>query len=161
MLLFLTVAALILTAKGVKIDDNGNAEWVDYKYLHNFLEMWWNLVILLVGVVMVLFGIGKTLLKKNFSGGIWFAGIGTVLVVLTLFFTLGFNGTAYYPSLVDVNSSLSIRNSSSSLFTLEVMSWVSILVPFVLAYIFYAWHSIDHVKITREEMQEADPEEKY
>lgn len=160
-LLFLTVAALILTAKGVKIDDNGNAEWVDYKYLHNFLEMWWNLVILLVGVFMVLFGIGKTLLKKNFSGGIWFAGIGTVLVVLTLFFTLGFNGTAYYPSLVDVNSSLSIRNSSSSLFTLEVMSWVSILVPFVLAYIFYAWHSIDHVKITREEMQEADPEEKY
>ncbi len=82
-------------------------------------------------------------------------------VVLTLFFTLGYNDTAYYPSIVDANSSLSLRNSSSSLFTLEVMSWVSVLVPFVLAYIFYAWHSIDHVKITRDEMHDTDPDDKY
>lgn len=159
--LFLATLALILTAQGVETDDTGNARWVDYKYLHNYLDMWWNLVLLAAGVVAVLWGIGKTLAVKSYTGGIWWAGLGTVVVVLTLFFTLGYNDTAYYPSIVDANSSLSLRNSSSSLFTLEVMSWVSVLVPFVLAYIFYAWHSIDHVKITRDEMHDTDPDDKY
>ena len=112
-------------------------------------------------MVAVLWGIGKTLLDKKFHAGIWPAGLGTVLVVLSLFFTLGYNDTSYYPSLIDANSSLSLRNSSSSQFTLTVMSWVSILVPFVLAYIFYAWHSIDHVKITSGEMHDTDPDDKY
>ncbi len=159
--LFLITAGLILTAKGVQTDDSGNAYWADYKYLNNFIAMWWNLLLLVLGVVAVLFGIVKTLLVKKFHGGIWFAGLGVVVVVLALFFTLGYNNTAYYPSLIDPNSSLSIRNSSSSLFTLKVMSWVSVLVPFVLAYIFYAWHSIDHVKITKTEMKETDQDEKY
>lgn len=159
--LFLATVAVILTASGVQIDDNGNAQWVEYKYFHNFLAMWWNLVFLLIGVVLVLFGIGKSVLVKEFHGGIWFAGLGTILVVLTLFWTLGYNDTAYLPSLTDANSSLSLRNSSSSLFTLRVMSWVSLLVPFVLAYIFYVWHSIDHTKITKEEMQETDEGDKY
>ena len=87
--------------------------------------------------------------------------IGTVMVVLTLFWVLGFNGTAYYPSNIDVNSSLNLRNSSSSLFTLRVMSYVSILVPFVLAYIAYAWYKMDHNKITQHEMDNTDPDDKY
>lgn len=157
--LFLASVAVILTASGVQIDDNGNAQWVDYKYLHNYLQMWWCLVLLLLGVVLVLLGIGKSLLHTQWTGGIWAAGIGTVLVVLTLFWVLGYNNTAFYPSLVDVNSSLSIHNSSSSPFTLKVMTYVSILVPFVLAYIAYAWHSLDHKKITSEEMESTD--EKY
>ena len=123
--------------------------------------MWWCLALLLIGVGMVLYGIGKTLLKSDYNHGIWFAGIGTVTVVLTLFWVLGYNGTAYYPSTVDVNSSLNLRNSSSSLFTLRVMSYVSILVPFVLAYIAYAWHKMDHNKITQHEIDTTDPDDKY
>jgi cytochrome d ubiquinol oxidase subunit II len=159
--LFLATAAVILTAQGVECNDESGAQWVAYKYLKNFLSLWWCLVIFLIGVVAVLYGIGKTLLVKSYTNGIWFAGAGTVLVVLTLLWVVGYNDTAYYPSLVDVNSSLTIRNSSSSQFTLTVMSFVSILVPFVLAYIVYAWHSMDKVKITHEEMEETDEEEKY
>lgn len=157
--LFLATVAVILTASGVQMDDNGNAQWVEHKYLTNYLQMWWCLLLLLIGVVAVLFGIIRSLLKPEWTGGIWAAGVGTVLVVLTLFMVLGYNNTAFYPSVVDVNSSLSIHNSSSSLFTLRVMSYVSILVPFVLAYIAYAWHSLDHKKITQEEMESTN--EKY
>ena len=116
---------------------------------------------LLMGVVMVLWGIGKTLLRPAYTGGIWWAGLGTVLVVLTLFWALGYNNTAYLPSLTDSNSSLSLRNSSSSYFTLQAMTWVSLLVPFVLGYIVYAWHALDHKKITSEEMHTTDEDEKY
>ncbi len=159
--LFLASLVLILTAQGVQVDDNGNMAAAPNKYLNNYLEMWWCLVLLLIGVGMVLYGIGKTLLKPDYTHGIWFAGIGTVTVVLTLFWVLGFNGTAYYPSTIDVNSSLNLRNSSSSLFTLRVMSYVSILVPFVLAYIAYAWHKMDHNKITQHEINTTDPDDKY
>jgi len=157
--LFLATLAVILCSPGVGYDDNGNAQWVSYKYLNNYLSMWWTLVFLVLGVVMVLLGIGKSLLNKYYRGGIWFAGIGTVLVVLTLFWVVGYNNTAYYPSLLDVQSSLTIRNSSSSPFTLMVMSVVSILVPFVLAYIVYCWHKMDHHKITIQELKNTD--EKY
>ena len=130
-----------------------------YKYLKNFVAMWWALVILLMGVVMVLFGIGKTLMKGDYKQGIWPAGIGTVLVVMTLFWVMGYNNTAYLPSLLDVQSSLTLRNSSSSEFTLTVMSVVSILVPFVLAYIAYYWYKMDHRKLTSDELDHTD--EKY
>lgn len=161
-LLFLAVVALVLTAPGVQVDDQGaNPQWTDYKYLHNFLEMWWVLVFFLLGVVAVLWGVGKTLLDASFHGGIWAAGLGTVLVVLSLFMVVGFNGTAYYPSLLDTASSLSIRNSSSSLFTLRTMSYVSILVPFVLAYIAWVWHKMDHGKLTRDELDNTPEHEKY
>ena len=116
--------------------------------------MWWALVVLLIGVVLVLYGLGRTLLKKEYTRGIWPVGIGAVLVVLTLFWVLGYNNTAYYPSLLDVQSSLTIRNSSSSEFTLTVMSIVSILVPFVLGYIAYCWRAMDHDKLTRDEIAE-------
>lgn len=154
--IFLVTMALILTADGVTVDADGNAQWISHKYLHNYLEMWWVLIALLVGVVLVLLGIGKTLMNKNYIRGIWPAGAGTVLVVLTLFWVLGYNGTAYYPSLLDAQSSLTIRNSCSSEFTLTVMSVVSILVPFVVAYIAYCWQAMDHDKLTRNEVTSSD-----
>ena len=154
--LFLATVAVILTSPGVGYDDSGNAQWVPLKYLNNYLTMWWTLIILLLGVVMVLLGIGKTLLKADYRSGIWPAGIGTVLVVLTLFWVVGYNNTAYLPSLLDVQSSLTLRNSSSSEFTLTVMSVVSILVPFVVAYIAYCWYKMDHKKLTSDELDNTD-----
>ena len=151
-ILFLWVVALLLTASGVDVDKQGNATWVDYKYLNNYLHMWWALLTLLAGVALVLYGLGRTLLRTDYRKGIWPAGIGTVLVVMSLFWVLGYNGTAYYPSLLDVQSSLTIRNSSSSQFTLTVMSVVSVLVPFVVAYIAYCWRAMDRGKLTRDEL---------
>ena len=124
------------------------------KYFNNFIEMPVVLIIFLAGVVLVLFGIGKTMLKKTFDKGIWFAGIGTVLTVLALLLTAGYNNTAYYPSYTDIQSSLTLANSCSSQFTLKTMAYVSILVPFVIAYIFYAWRSIDNRKIDAKELDE-------
>lgn len=158
---FLIFVVLLLTASGVAVDADGTMRWEAYKYLHNMLSMWWVLAVLLVGVVLVLFGIGKTLLSKDFRKGIWYSGVGTVLVVLALFWTVGYNSTAYYPSLLDVESSLTIRNSSSSEFTLQAMSVVSLLIPFVLAYIVYAWRALDRVKITAKEVTDTSNEDKY
>ena len=115
--------------------------------------MWYLLIILLIGVVLVLFGIGKTILSKGYVGGIWPAGIGVVLVVLALLLVAGWNNTAYYPSTADLQSSLTIQNSCSSEFTLTTMFYVSLLVPFVLAYIIYAWRAIDKKKLDKEEIQ--------
>ena len=118
-----------------------------YKYLHTLLALPWTALLLLVGVVLVLFGILKTLLKPACQKGIWPTGIGTVLVVLTLLLLAGLNHTAYYPSLTDPQSSLTIITSSSSQFTLTVMSIVSIIIPFVLAYICHAWWTMDREKV--------------
>ena len=123
-----------------------------YKYLHNFIDMWYLLIILLIGVVLVLFGIGKTIVSKTYIGGIWYAGIGTVLTVLALLLCSAWNQTAYYPSTADLQSSLTLANSCSSEFTLRTMFYVSLLVPFVLAYIVYAWRAIDKKKLSREEI---------
>ena len=122
-----------------------------YKYLHNLLEMPVVLIILLVGIVGVLWGLFVSIVKKK-DTGIWFAGTGTVLTVLALFLIAGYNNTAFYPSTFDLNSSLTIANSSSSHFTLTVMSYVSLMIPFVLAYIIYAWRAMDKKKITSEEI---------
>lgn len=122
------------------------------KYLKNFLEMPAVLAILLVGLVSFLYGVVKTIRKEGYRRGIWFAGIGTILTVLALLLCAGWNNTAYYPSNADLQSSLTIANSCSSPFTLKVMSFVSILIPFVLAYIFYAWRAIDLRGINRTEM---------
>lgn len=163
---FLGFLALLLTTPGYQLASSegipnvGNwFETVDYKYLHNYLDMWWCLVMLLLGVVAVLFGIGRAVLAPHFTRGIWFTGIGTVLVVVSLFFVAGFNSTPYYPSLLDASSSLTIYNSSSSEFTLEVMAWVSVILPFVIGYIAYVWHSMDHTSITPAEME--SKEHKY
>lgn len=122
------------------------------KYLHNLCDMWYVTIVLVVGVVAVLYGIIRTIVSKTYISGIWPAGIGTVLTVLALLLCAGWNNTAFYPSNADLQSSLTIVNSCSSEFTLQVMSVVSILVPFVLAYIFYAWYSIDKKKLDKEEL---------
>lgn len=135
---------------------NGKIELVEYKYLHNFIDMWWVAAIFLAGVVMVLYAIIRTAFTKEYNNGIWFSGIGTVLVVLSLFWIAGYNNTAYYPSLIDAQSSLTIANSSSSEFTLRAMSIVSLLVPFVAAYIIYAWRALTAKAITPEEMNSGE-----
>ena len=124
------------------------------KYLHNLLDMWYLVVIILVGVVLLLYAIVKTVVSKTYIGGIWFAGVGVVLVVLALLLCAGWNNTAYYPSNIDLQSSLTIENSCSSEFTLRTMALVSILIPFVLAYIAYAWWSLDKKKIDEKDVKE-------
>jgi len=116
---------------------------VPYKYLHNLLDNPWILAILLIGVVLVLYGFMRTILQAKFIYGIWYAGIGTVMTVLSLLLIAGFSNTAYYPSVIDPHSSLTIANSSSSEFTLKTMSIVSLGIPFVLAYIWYVWHAME------------------
>lgn len=155
---FLTFVALLLTAPGYR-QTGGLHDFarVDNIYLVNFIRMWWVALMFVVGVVAVLYAIIRCAFTEVFRSGIWFAGAGVVLVVVSLFFVAGFNGTAYYPSLTSMSSSLTIYNSSSSLFTLKVMSYVSLLVPFVIAYIAYVWHKMS--RITPSEM--ASDEEKY
>ncbi len=124
-----------------------------YKYFNNLIEMPVVLVIFVIGVLAVLYGIFATILKKSFTKGIWFAGVGTVLTVTMLFLLAAYNNTAYYPSYVDLQSSLTLQNSSSSFFTLSVMSVVSLLVPFVLAYIIYAWRALEKKKLNLQELE--------
>ena len=126
------------------------------KYLTNLVEMWPLLILLLVGVGGVLYGIGRTIWSKTYVKGIWPAGIGTVLTVLVLLLLAGWNNTAYYPSNADLQSSLTIQNSCSSEFTLRTMFYVSLLIPFVLAYIAYCWYSLDKKKITKEEIRDGE-----
>lgn len=150
---FLAFVIRTLFAEGFAVNpDTLEIYMQPYKYFTNFIEMPAVLILFLIGVVLVLFGIGKTILKDKFTKGIWFAGIGTVFTVLALFLVAGYNNTAYYPSNTDLQSSLTLANSCSSEFTLKTMAYVSILVPFVIAYIFYAWRSLDRHKITEEEM---------
>ena len=126
------------------------------KYLNNFIDMPYLLLLFLIGVVCVLWGVGKSIFSKNYNKGIWFAGVGTVLTVLALLLVVGYNNTSYYPSTADLQSSLTLSNSCSSLFTLKTMAYVSILVPFVLAYIIYAWRAIDSKPITSDELKKDD-----
>ena len=157
LVLFLAFVIRTLLAKGFAINPETQEVFMQpYKYFNNFIEMPLVLIVFLIGVVLVLFGIGKSIFKNTFTKGIWFAGIGTVLTVLALLLVVGYNSTAYYPSNLDPQSSLTLANSCSSKFTLKTMAYVSILVPFVLAYIFYAWRSIDKKKIDVKEMQGDD-----
>ena len=153
LVLFVAYLIHLLLKEGYAVNDFDFIYMEPYKYLTNFLDMWYLLALLLIGVVLVLFGIGKTILSKGYVGGIWPAGIGVVLVVLTLLLVAGWNNTAYYPSTADLQSSLTIQNSCSSEFTLTTMFYVSLLVPFVLAYIIYAWRAIDSKKLTKEEIK--------
>lgn len=154
---FLTFLVRLLLVDGFAVNPQTQEVFMQpYKYFMNLIEMPAVLVVLLVGVVSVLFGIIKTILSQTWRKGIWFAGTGTVLTVLALLLCAGWNNTAYYPSVTDLQSSLTIQNSCSSMFTLKVMSYVSILVPFVLAYIFYAWRALDLHKIDAKEMEDKD-----
>ena len=143
LVLFLTFFIHILLGYGYAYDpETGMASIVEGKYLQNLLDMWYVALVLVVGVVLLLYGIGRTIVSNIWRGGIWHAGIGTVLAVLALLLCAGWNNTCYYPSNEDLQSSLNIMNSCSSEFTLRTMAWVSLLIPFVLAYIAYAWRAI-------------------
>ena len=156
LLFFLPFLIVTLVGEGYAVIEAGVIVMEPMKYLNNLLAMWPLAIILLVGVVLLLFGIVKTVLKPEYVRGIWPAGIGVVLVVLVLFLIAGWNNTAYYPSTADLQSSLTLKNSSSSEFTLKAMFYVSFLVPFVLAYIVYAWRAIDKKAIDRKEIAEDD-----
>ncbi len=152
LVLFLAFVGRVLTATGL-VYDAATQTFVPeaYRYLHSFLSMPLVALLFLVGVVLVLLGILRTLLKPSTVRGIWFTGIGTVLTVTALLLVAGLDGTAYYPSSLDPQSSLCLANSCSSEFTLTVMSVVSLLIPFVLAYIAYAWHAIDLGGLSRKD----------
>ena len=153
LVLFVAYLVHLLLKDGYAVNADGIVYMEPYKYLNNFLDMWYLTILLLIGVVLVLFGIGKTIMDKNYNAGIWPAGIGTVLTVLALLLSCAWNNTAYYPSTADLQSSLTLQNSCSSEFTLRTMFYVSLLVPFVLAYIVYCWRAIDKKKLTKEEIQ--------
>ncbi|MDE6079025.1 MAG: cytochrome d ubiquinol oxidase subunit II [Duncaniella sp.] len=152
--LFVAYVIFLLCAWGYRVSAPGLVDIEPNIYLHNFINMWWFGAAFLVGVVMVLYGIFRTALTKAWRGGIWWAGIGVVLVVICLFGVAGYGGTAYLPSTVDPASSLTIANSSSSLFTLKVMAWVSISVPFVLGYIWIVWRKMNATPLTAEELSQ-------
>ena len=153
LVLFVAYLVHLLLKDGYAVNAEGYILMEPMKYLNNFLDMWYLAVVLLAGVVLVLWGIIKTIVSNKYVGGIWPAGIGTVLVVLSLLLCAGWNGTAYYPSTAELQSSLTIANSCSSEFTLRTMFYVSLLVPFVLAYIVYCWRAIDKKKLDKEEIK--------
>lgn len=156
-LLFVSFVVYVLTATGLTYDpSSGQFAAEPYKYLHNLLAMPSVAVVFVLGVVLVLAGIARTLLKAGDRCGIWYTGIGTVLAVLGLLLLTGWNNTAYYPSSIDPQSSLCLQNSCSSEFTLRTMAWVSLLIPFVLAYIAYAWYSIDRGGLSQKELDGND-----
>ena len=161
LILFVAYLVHLLVKDGYAYDQFGRIMMEPYKYLNNFIDMWYLLILLLIGVVLVLWGIateafaGKSPVldvQQSFLKGIWPTGVGVVLVVLSLLLCAGWNNTAYYPSTADLQSSLTIQNSCSSEFTLSTMAIVSILIPLVLAYIVYAWWSIDKEKLDIQEI---------
>lgn len=150
-LLFVAWTAVLLLSDGWQADTAGSVKTVPMLYLKNLAEMWWFALAFVAGVVLALLGIGLTALGKG-RGGIWYSGVGVALVVTSLLAIAGYNGTAYLPSLLDAQSSLTLANSSSSLFTLKVMSIVSLLVPFVIAYIWYVWRKMNASPLTRKDV---------
>lgn len=153
-LLFVAFVAYVLTKEGYAVDPVTQAvSLAPYKYWHNLMAMPATAAVFVLGVVLVLYGVVRTLVSQRFVRGIWTAGAGTVLAVLSLFLLAGYNDTAFYPSTADLQSSLTLRNSCSSEFTLRTMAWVSLFIPFVLAYIAYAWHAVDRRSLTRGELK--------
>lgn len=160
LVLFITFFVYVMLKDGYAYDPTTLVVTMEpLKYFHNLTGSVPLLITLLAGVVLVLTGIILTLIRQGETHGIWFAGIGTVLTVVALLLTTAYFNTAYYPSNADLQSSLTMQNSCSSEFTLRTMFYVSLLVPFVLAYIVYAWRSMDSKKLTHEEL--AAEEEKY
>lgn len=156
---FLAFVGHVLTRQGFAVTADGTVVMEAFKYWHNLIQMPAVLVIFLAGVLAVLYGIVRTIASGGYRRGIWWTGAGTVLTVLSVFLLAGYNGTAYYPSVADLQSSLTISNSCSSYFTLKTMTYVSFIIPFVLAYIAYAWWAMDRKSVTKEEISVT--EDKY
>lgn len=154
---FLVFLVRTLLKEGFAVDPStGLIVMEPMKYLHNLIAMWPLLIVFAVGVVLLLYGVGRTIVSKTYIKGIWSAGIGVVLAVLALLLCAGWNNTAFYPSNADLQSSLTIANSCSSEFTLRTMFYVSLLVPFVVAYIAYVWYAMDKKKLTKEEVSDEE-----
>ena len=156
LLLLVYVVITLLTMDGFAVDANGEVFMEEYKYLHNFLQMPAVLAMFLVGAVLLVWGVVATLLKQRFLRGIWLAAPGTVLAVMAIFMIAGYNNTAYYPSIYDLQSSLTLPNSCSSEFTLSTMAVVSLIIPFVVGYIAYFWRQMDKKSLTTEELNSSD-----
>lgn len=150
--LFLTFLAVLLMSPSYVANPDGIIEQVANGYLTNFVEMWWAAAALLVGVVLVLTAIIGVLIRTSFPHATWYIGVGTVLVVMSLFWVMGYGSTSYYPSLADMQSSLTLANSSSSDFTLRTMSLVSLVIPFVVAYIAYVWYRMTSRPLTPDDL---------
>lgn len=157
---FLVMLVIVLiqlfTMEGFAVDANGVVFMEKAKYFHNMIQMPVVLIMFLIGAVLFVLGVILTLIKKEFNRGIWISAPGTVLVVMTLFMIAGYNGTAYYPSTEDIQYSLTIANSSSSEFTLKTMAIVSLIIPFVVAYIAYFWRQMDKKSLTKEELERGE-----
>lgn len=152
LILFLPYLIKLLLKDGyAENPETGIIQIESLKYWHNLISMPWTIVILSLGVILLLYGIFRTIFQPQFIRGIWFAGAGTVIVILIILIIAGFNNTSYYPSSVDIQSSLTITNSSSSLFTLKVMSIVSLFIPIVIGYIAYTWRKLDKGGIEKDE----------
>lgn len=156
LLTLIFVLVQLLTMEGFAVDASGVVVMEKYKYLHNFLQMPVVFVMFLVGAVLLVAGVALTLLKPNFKRGIWLAAPGTVLAVMALFMIAGYNNTAYYPSTFDLQASLTLANSCSSEFTLRTMAVVSLIIPFVVAYIAYFWRQMDKKSLTSDELTTTD-----
>ena len=152
-LLYVLVSLLLM--QGFGVDEQGTVSLVARKYLGNLLANPWILGLLLAGLVLVIVGVLSTA-RSTKTCGIWFGGLGTVLVGLAVFFTAGYNNTAFYPSKADLQSSLTIYNASSSHYTLTAMTYVALTIPLVLAYIFYVWRAMDSRKISAAEANSYD-----
>ena len=156
LLMRIFVLVQLLTMEGFAVDASGVVVMEKYKYLHNFLQMPVVFVMFLIGAVLLVAGVALTLLKPNFKRGIWLAAPGTVLAVMALFMIAGYNNTAYYPSTYDLQASLTLANSCSSEFTLRTMAVVSLIIPFVVAYIAYFWRQMDKKSLTSDELTTTD-----
>ena len=156
LLMLVLVLIQFITMEGFAVDAEGVVTMEKGKYFHNLIQMPAVLIMFLLGAVLLVAGVILTLVKKEFNRGIWFSGPGTVLAVMAIFMIAGYNGTAYYPSTVDIQSSLTLSNSCSSEFTLKTMAIVSLIIPFVVAYIAYFWRQMDKKSLTKEELENSD-----
>ena len=156
LLMLVLVMIQFVTMEGFAVDTKGFVVMEKGKYFHNLIEMPVVLTMFLLGAVLLVVGVVMTLMKKEFNGGIWFAGPGTVLSVMAIFMIAAYNGTAYYPSTADLQSSLTLSNSCSSEFTLKTMAIVSLIIPFVVAYIAYFWRQMDKKSLTKEELENSE-----
>ena len=156
LLMLVLVLIHFITMEGFAVDADGVVSMEKGKYFHNLIQMPVVLIMFLIGAVLLVTGVVMTLVKKEFNRGIWIAGPGTVLAVMAIFMIAGYNGTAYYPSTADIQSSLTLSNSCSSEFTLKTMAIVSLIIPFVVAYIAYFWRQMDNKSLTKEELENTD-----
>ena len=156
LLMLVLVLIHFITMEGFAVDADGVVSMEKGKYFHNLIQMPVVLIMFLIGAILLVTGVVMTLVKKEFNRGIWFAGPGTVLAVMAIFMIAGYNGTAYYPSTADIQSSLTLSNSCSSEFTLKTMAIVSLIIPFVVAYIAYFWRQMDKKSLTKEELEKGE-----